>query len=860
VTTARLAAAEGDLTACDREPIHLLGRTQRRGVLVASRHGVVTHVSANATDLLAGRNAEALLGTSLASLLGPSLARSVEDALATRADGGSPFRLFATRLKGRSARVNVAAHRHGGLTLVELESADATARLAPLDLVRSVLGRLQSARALRELCDETASELRSLLAMDRVMIYRFLEDGSGQVIAEARSPVLPPLLDLRYPASDIPAQARELYRKNWVRLIDDVASVPVALVTRETDPLDLSFADLRAVSPTHIEYLRNMRVGASLSISIVVDGELWGLIACHHTTPRHVGANIRVAVELVGQVFSLQIQTVQSVEEYVTMRAGRHLLDRVITEFPIEGNLVDALAGRLEQLAAFIPCDGIAVLVEGQYRTSGVAPTAEETQALADVIDREGGSVIFATHKIAEVLPEASTWTNGTCGALAVPLSRASGNWLFYFRRAIAQVIEWAGDPNKRVILEEPDGRISPRKSFDKWRIEVRGQSLPWSTRDRLLGDTLRVYLLDILVRFTEVIHEERRQAEQRRRIFITELNHRVRGTLELIQSLVIHGYEGPAPVRDFVRALEGRMKAIALAHEATSVTDGAELQTLIERALALRAPTARQTLIEGPPVRLDPRAYTVLALVIHELATATAGERGALADSSGRLSVTWFLDAEGRIVLTWDGRGGSNPRFPDELGGALIRRNVPHALGGEAEYRAYDGNVKASFVIPARFVVEERAPRPPEGTGHAHRDLSRAPARPLDGYAVLVVEDQMLAAVELERLFLERGAASVRVAGTAAGALAALRESPPDVALLDLDLGEGTSVAVADALAASSIPFLFACGPLDRSLLPAQYAEAPIVRKPYELELVVEELRSAMVTRLIRAVLTQLT
>lgn len=867
-----LRNGEPDLEACAREPIHVPGHVQPRGALIACLDdGTITHASGN-VDLL-GLSTDGplrIIGKNTREVLGAGIPRKIDEGLALRTgDSMSPLRFFAVRLKSFDGRVNIAAHDHGGYRLIEIEPAERESVVAPLDLVRVVLARLQQARALRELCDETARELRALLGMDRVMIYRFLHDGTGQVIAEAREPSLESLLDLRYPASDIPKQARELYKKNWVRLISDVESTPVPIFASPDHraPLDLTYADLRSVSPVHIEYLKNMGVRASMSISIVVGGELWGLIACHHAGARVVGANVRAAAELVGQVFSLQIQTVESIEAYVTLRAGRLLLDRVISEFPVEGDLVENLGRRLDQLASFIPCEGVGVLVDGEYRSTGVSPLAHEARSLAAAIGHDTVGDIFVTHHLAELLPASESWSSGVCGVLAVPLSRTPGNWLFYFRRSVTQIIEWGGDPNKAASANAAGG-ISPRRSFATWRAEVRGQSLPWSSRERLLGETLRVYLLDIIVRFNDVIHEERRQAEQRRRLLTNELNHRVRGTLELIQSLVLHGYEGPESVQQFVRILEGRIKAIALAHDATSVVSGAEVRVLIERALALHPPSPGTFDIEGPTVRLDAKAYTVLALVIHELVSGAAGDQGALSTPGGHLSVSWFIDRDGRLIIAWDEKTPTAPptRRGDGLGIAIIKRNIPHALGGEADYFTHEDGIRASFVIPARCVIEEseRALAPadegsPAALPRPKRQLATS-RRPLEGYSILVVEDQITSALELEALLLDRGAQSVRIAGAVNVALDMIASEPPDVAILDFDLGEESAVPIANELAKQTVPFLFAATSADAQNIPAEHRDTPIIAKPYIAEDVVDHVKDAMLSRLIRAVLTKLT
>ncbi len=852
----------GDLSTCDREPIHIPGSIQARGVVLACRQDgwIITHATANA-DAVFNEPAKGLIGRDASALLGPALTRALHVSnVGGPSDCVIPNRLFGVKIGGRKGAYNIASHSHDGRRIIEIEPAGTAAVGAPLDLVRVMLAHLQQARTLHDLCDATVEQLRQLIGYDRVMIYRFLHDDSGQVIAEAKSSDIEPLLNLRYPASDIPSQARELYKRNWVRLIDDVASLTVPIVAAADEqqrPLDLSYADLRSVSPIHIEYLKNMGVAASMSISIIVGGQLWGLIACHHRRSRVVPANLRAAAELIGQVFSLQIQTVEGIEAYVTMRAARALLDRVVAEFPVQGDLVNNLSARLDQLAAFIPCDGVGLWMDGVWKGSGVTPSVTEVKALARAIQGQREAGIFATHDLATTFDAASVWKCGIRGLLAVPLSRTSGNWLLFFRREVSQAVEWAGNPDKAVTGDMASGRLSPRKSFEAWKVEVRGQSLPWTSRERLIGDTLRIYLLDIIVRFSEVIMEERRQAEQRQRLATNELNHRVRGTLELIQSLIVEGYSDHERVQSFVRTLEGRLKAIALAHDTISVSPVADVRGLIEGAVSVQSAHHARVVIDGPDIKVDAKAYNAMALVVHELVTISATS-GALSIGSGTLTVEWFLDPMGRLVLVWDeegGRTGSKPAS-DGLGQIIIRRNIPHALGGEADLRFEPSGVKASFIIPARYLAApaKLASEAPEPRLHI-----APPDHPLEGFSILILEDQMATALELERLLRERGAAVVTVLGTPLQALELIAADPPDVAVLDIDLGDTSSIEVANELARQSIPFIFAGNEADARLIPPHHREVSIASKPYSADALADMLKEALLPHLIRAVLGRL-
>ena len=500
--TAVVSTTNVDLTSCDREPIHIPGRIQAHGLLLACKHDSweITHVSGN-THWLGRGEPERVIGRKISAVIGVPLFQALSGETPS-GDGNIciPARLFAQKIKGSNEHFDISFHVYDGFKIIEIEPAQSEGAIAALDLVRGTLSKLQLSRKLNDLCDQTVHQLRGMIGFDRVMIYRFLDNGTGEVIAESRDTALEPMLHLRYPASDVPRQARELYAKTWVRLVADVNATPSPIVANPAfadTPLDLTFACLRSVSPIHIEYLKNMRVGASMSISIMAGGELWGLIACHHGCAKLVPSNVRAAAELIGQVFSLQIQTVEGIEAYVTMRAARVLLDRVVAEFTVQGELIDNLSQRLDQLAAVINCDGIGIWIDGVWRGFGMTPPPLEIVPLINAIDALRGREVVTIQNLGDVYPRARDWPCDVCGLLAVPLSQVRSDYLIFFRKEAAQTIQWGGDPAKPLKEEGTGIRLSPRKSFAAWREEVRGQSLAWTSREQLIGETLRVYLLD---------------------------------------------------------------------------------------------------------------------------------------------------------------------------------------------------------------------------------------------------------------------------------------------------------------------------------------------------------------------------
>ncbi len=502
-----------DLDNCAREPIHIPGSIQPRGVLAVVRESdfEVRQVSANVAELLR-RPVDAVLGRHLSALMGDEQAARVKHATLAFGDlrERNPLECVIG-VDGQQRPFDAILRREpDGLLLVELEIAYGERPFSfpnTYQAVRGSVEELNRAATLSDLYDATARAVRDLTGFDRVMVYRYDEEYNGEVVAEAKRDDLNSFLGLHYPASDIPAQARALYEKNWIRLISDVDYTPAPLVPgvdpERGTPMDLTYATLRSVSPIHIEYLKNMGVQASMSISLLRQGRLWGLIACHHYAGPHLPPfGTRAAAEFLGSTLSLRLVD-QYEEDELHKRLDRQATLAKLMSATLDDTeaLADALLGA-PNLLDVLPADGIVVNVGGERRTLGTVPAPQVVSSVARWA-LGAGEEIACTECLSEELPDLDVDSEVAAGALALNLP--DGQSVIWFRSEVLRNVDWGGDPrNKAIAVGEGDQvRLSPRKSFDRWREIVHKRSEPWTSIDTESAEALRRHLVESLYRRT---------------------------------------------------------------------------------------------------------------------------------------------------------------------------------------------------------------------------------------------------------------------------------------------------------------------------------------------------------------------
>ncbi|PZO01125.1 MAG: hypothetical protein DCF28_10390 [Alphaproteobacteria bacterium] len=844
---------EVDLTSCDREPIHIPGAILPHGAMLVLDCATLRVLqAAGDTQGLLGLGIDALLDRTVDGLFSTVQVNRLH-ALCQEADLVKPRHLLDPVLRvSPDSALDASAHRVDGNLVLEFEAADIGDPFVvdPLSAVQEMVEGFSSAPSLFSLCQMATASVRRVAQYDRVMIYRFMPDGSGWVIAEARAPELAPFLDLHYPAADIPQQARALYLKSWLRLITQVDYDPAPLtppVNPRTDkPLDMSHAVLRDVSPIHREYLRNMGIDASMSISIIVAGKLWGLIACHHNSPRRLPRHLRAVCELFGSMFSLQLEAREKSEQFEARLASRKILQELMLNLAGVEDYAYGLTQQTPNLLDYIHGGdvaldgqrggGVAVRVEGSITSLGATPTKAQIAGLTEwltsyMTETEG---VFATDRLGEMYAPAKEFAGVASGLLVIAVSRDPSDFIIWFRPELVETALWAGDPTKPAKTSADGDRISPRKSFEVWKHSVHNRALPWTPAEVDSAFDLRVSLLQVVLRRIEAASRERARAHDRDKLLMAELDHRVKNTLANIQALVTQSSRSAASLTGFVEGLDRRIHSMAKAHSLLTQSrwEGVSVEGLLIEELEPFSQIPGVVNLGGTDTVLTPKSALSLSLAVHELAT-NAAKFGAFSRPEGSVSVAWNLADDGGLALTWREAGGPPVAVPTRrgFGTSLIERALAFETGGRATIEYAPAGVVCEIRLPRSSLVEMAVKLPMRAERvEVEPAMQALPSKP----RVLVVEDSYLVILTLEGMFEDLGWTMVGPATRLAEAVQMAEAETFDAALLDVNLDGEMSWAVATVLKNKGVPFAFSTGYDEANLLPGNLIGTEIFAKPY--------------------------
>jgi len=507
------------LANCDAEPSQTPGCIQSHGVLLVLRCAdlVVVQASENSATLL-GLAPDQVLGAPISQVVGVSGESRLRNLIAGDAAQANPLYAFTTEPRGDAPPLDVTVHTIDGVAIVEFEPIT-RASVAPKDgyeLVKKSVGRLRGATTLQHFCTIVAEEFRELTSFDRVLVYKFHQDGHGEIVAESRRDGLTSWLGLHYPAADIPAPARAIFRQLWIRPTPDVdgeLAELVPLVNPDSGlPLTMTYCALRGLSIMHTEYLRNMGVTAGVTMSLRHGDELWGLIAGHsYSGPAHLPLPVRAACEFLAQIVSLQHQAVEA-QERLAYRLKLEVTHQQLISQAAQGGGLSAMTESAPTLLDAIDATGAAMYANGRWLRVGATPENDDLDRLAQWVAtrtefESPDRPIYATDRLTEAYPAGESLMAVASGVLALPLSRSRRSLMLWFRAETSQSIRWAGNPQDKPTVPGPHGhRLTPRGSFELFLESVSGRSLPWQAVELDMALRFRTLVMELVLSRAELL------------------------------------------------------------------------------------------------------------------------------------------------------------------------------------------------------------------------------------------------------------------------------------------------------------------------------------------------------------------
>lgn len=819
------------LSNCDREPVHIPGRIQSFGAMIGFdlETGLIRYESENCASAYFGRESS-LLGIKYSELFESSqVTHSVRGALNLPTIRSQRDRIGCFTLQDKLT--DVAVYSTDQTAVVEFEPASGkSSAQTPVAMVRSMMTAVRGGEGLLPLLETSVQALRHFTGHDRVVAYRFFENGDGEVIAEAKGPGIEPYLGLRYPAWDIPTQVRQIMLRAPFRVIRNIHEEHTALVQAPgAPPLDMTFSHLRGISPIHIEYLQNMGVKATMNVSIIVAGRLWGMFAFHHYRPLALSPDGRSICELFGQLGSMLVQQEEEREKIDYLSRCRSTVASVEDRGTDIRHCVREIAHELLEL---LSGDGLALVSGDDVEPIGSTPSANVIRQICELADETLAIESFQQTKY---------WTENShdLGKSAGVLVRkiAGDVWLAIFRDEIETKIRWAGNKEK-TVAQGPNGpRLSPRGSFEEYCESVSGRCSAWKESDLSAIGEIGQELAKLVQLSTSASSEALRKHRRYQDLLIAELNHRVRNTLALVRSISRQTKSSSISLESYVDALERRLAALASAHELLggSGLQWARIEELLKAELEPFMSSMSKLEADGPNLAIRADVAPLISLLFHEM-TSNAVKHGALSSNGEALSVKWFEESGG-VAIEWTEHLKDPIQKPDRhgFGFALIERALPYECNGKSSIEFDTHSLAIRFWLPnesisrlaegevERLPAQEDAPSPPK------LDLSHIKS-------ALVVEDNLVLAMEMERNLRELGIPEVNTVPTPELATQAFEKTRYAIAVLDINLGVSTSFEIAELMVKGGTPIVLASGYDNKLELPDFLSQWPRLVKPVGL------------------------
>jgi chemotaxis family two-component system sensor kinase Cph1 len=707
-----------DLTGCDAEPIHVPGSIQPYGaMLIADRASRVVVGHANAEAFIAGP----ILGRTLEALL------SAEGALLPAIWPSEGLHVIGDVVVD-GAVVDAVAFPTGRHLVVELTRKEGGPALDAAFLVQlqQLGGAFERTTALPELCHAAAAAFQKLTGYGRVMVYRFVDDDAGVVLGESLADGSSSFMNHHFPASDIPRQARALYVRNRVRVIADVGYRPVPVTA--TDPalagIDMSDSTLRSVSPVHIQYLRNMGVAASASMSIVMDGVLWGLVACHHDAPRTLSLTTRLACQALATGLARQIRAREESELYRERIRLRSQEDTVLSRLGPDEPLGDLFAQSGADLAALLQADGFAAIQGSDLYVSGNCPDPIDVRAVAEHVRRPAAIKPVVTSQLSREMPAAAAYQELASGLLAVTMSTEVPTILMWFRAEHLQTVKWAGNPHEKVALA-PGEVLAPRASFEAWSEGVRGRARDWSHAEvesaarvvRLMLEARNNRRMAQLNRELTTTLKENESLLLQKDFLLREVNHRVQNSLSLVAAFLrLQARTASDEVKAHLDEADRRLTAVSLVHRRLYQDDSVEIIDLsrylaelcAEFQTSADAAWKEHLRLDLAPILTRTERAVSLGLILNELITNVA--KYAYGGAAGPLSIVLEQHRDTMRLIVADRGPGAGEEVKGTGFGARMLTALVDRLGGHVDRLDNGPGLRVIVTAPIRALGAEEA------------------------------------------------------------------------------------------------------------------------------------------------------
>lgn len=818
------------LENCNDEPIEWIESVQSHGVLLAFDFDslMVTHASKN-LDTILKLDAKAALSKSIREVFNKD---DVHDILNIASHNSTKFQREHIKVTSEGDKsIDISLFRTENSVVLELMPTGEDFKYININNnIKWALAKTHGHENIEDILKNAVQSLQKITGFDRVMAYKFLPDNSGEVIAEAVSTSMNSFLGLRFPAFDIPPKARELFLKNPIRYIKNTSDEgSKILINKENeDKLNLTYSFLRAAAPVHNQYLKNMGVQSSMTIPIIINNKLWGLFAHHHNTIKELSPQETYSADILGQTINMVLEHQTRSKSQKTIKDilenGNELVAINSNSFKLD-KFWDSQA---ENLFKLIPCDGVAYVIDKEIKTFGDCPELFAITSIVEKVNAKADEIQHYTN-ISELFSEG---IKNTRGLISMQLnSQFPEINLLFFRDKISKKIQWAGSPKKELIFEKEKVRLHPRSSFNEYIESNSEDSDVWTTQDLFVAknalDTFKKYIA------LEIDKEKKAVSENERlKILVKELNHRVRNILALVKSVSKQTANTEKSIESYVIALEKRITALADVNNMLTESSfgSVDLTNILEKELAPFDHSGKNYEIKGETVELSSSVAPIIVLVFHELTTNSA-KYGCLSTHSGKLTISW-QSKKNDLFIFWKEENGPKVEEPDRkgFGRTIIENAIGYEFGGSSLMNFKESGLEVTIQIPLDAILREKTEMFATGQIKLKDDEKSAQIKDLN---ILVLEDDFIIANQFKALIENRIPSAVNIFSNQKAALNSFRNKTYDFAFLDINLKKETSLKVAQICKSKSIPFHYLSGYGDTFLQNKSFPDAPVFIKP---------------------------